>query len=87
MNIIKIENFGKRQLLFSCGDDGLIQVYDLNQIKAVGEQTESEPNRSTRGGQITIQKPKIHIGKFESGEFTTNGKQKQIDSLTIQKDQ
>ena len=61
-----------RQFLFSCGDDGFINVYELSSIKAVGENKEQEVNRSTRVQQTT--KPKIHILSLDSGDFTTNGK-------------
>jgi len=28
---------GKRQILFSCGDDGYVSIFDVNAIKAIGE--------------------------------------------------
>ena len=37
VNSIKLVMIGKRQILFSCGDDGYVSIFDVNAIKAIGE--------------------------------------------------
>jgi len=65
---------GKRQILFSCGDDGYVSIFDVNAIKAIGETDIDHWN--TRGVISTTQKSSVFLFSLDSGEFAVNGKQK-----------
>jgi hypothetical protein len=74
-------------VLFSCSDDGTINLFDLGMVRAMGEKGPTKPTPA-RGSRSSVMNPSavvpfglqiedpLKLLTLDSSEFTVNGKPK-----------
>ena len=70
VNNLKLVRIFDRDLMFSCSDDGLVNCYDIGQIRTTEEIKEM---RATRHRD---ERPKAFLYSLDSAEFSHNHKSK-----------
>lgn len=72
----------EHQLLYTCGDDGLINIYNLDKIGKTGkEEDEFENLVKTRRAKPRVPKDPLFLFSLSSIEFTGLKKDKKVDSI------